>query len=88
MHKKLNISDIGYGFFTKSWCLSIDNNASLNCSHNTDDDQNVVNKNINIYIYIYIYICPRFGKPEPEHIVDIHQISKSCRKITLTSNST
>ena len=48
MHKKLNISDIGYGFFTKNWGLSIDNHASLNCSHNTDDDQNVVNKNINI----------------------------------------
>ena len=48
MHKKLNISDIGYGFFTKNWSLPIDNHTSLNCSHNTNDDQNVVNKNINI----------------------------------------
>ena len=48
IHKKLNISDIGYGFFTKNWSLPIDNHTSLNCSHNTDDDQNDVNKNINI----------------------------------------
>ena len=47
-HKKLNISYIGYGFFTKKWGLSIDNYASLNCSHNTDDGKNIVNKNINI----------------------------------------
>ena len=48
IHKKLNISDIGYGFFTKNWSLPIDNHTSLNCSHNTNDDQNTVNKNINI----------------------------------------
>ena len=47
-HKKLNISDIGYGFFTKKWDLSIDNYTSLNYSNNTDNDQNVLNKNINI----------------------------------------
>ena len=48
MHKKLNISDIGYGFFTKDGGLAIDNYASLNCSHNTNDDKNIINKNINI----------------------------------------
>ena len=48
MHKKLNISNIGYGFFTKNGGCSNDNYASLNCNHNTDDDPNLVNKNINI----------------------------------------
>ena len=48
MHKKLNISNIGYGFFTKNGGYSNDNYASLNCNHNTDNDQNIVNKNINI----------------------------------------
>ena len=49
MHKKLNISNIGYGFFTKNGSCSNDNYAkSLNCNHNTDDDQNIANKNINI----------------------------------------
>jgi len=48
MHKKLNISNIGYGFFTKNGGCSNDNYASLNCNHNTDDDQNIVNKNIKI----------------------------------------
>ena len=48
MHKKLNISNIGYGFFTKNGGCSNNNYASLNCNHNTDNDQNIVNKNINI----------------------------------------
>ena len=48
IHKKLNISNIGYGFFTKNGGCSNDNYASLYCKHNTDVDQNIVNKNINI----------------------------------------
>jgi len=47
-HKKLNTSNIVYGFFTKNRSCSNDNYASPNCNHNTDDDQNIVNKNINI----------------------------------------
>ena len=46
VHKKLNISNIGYGFFTKNEGLSIDNYTSLNCNHNSDDGQNTVYKNI------------------------------------------
>ena len=47
VHKKLNISNIVYGFFTKNGGFSIDNFSSLNCSHNTNDDKNIINKNIN-----------------------------------------
>ena len=48
MHKKLNISNIGYGFFTKNVSCSNDNYESLNCNHNTNDDKSIVSKNINI----------------------------------------
>lgn len=48
IHKKLNFSDIVYGFFTKNGGFSIANYATLNCSRNSDDNENIVNKNINI----------------------------------------
>jgi len=48
IHNKLNISDISYGFFTKNGGLSIDNYATLNCNHNSEDDKNLVHKNINM----------------------------------------
>ena len=48
MHKKLNISNIGYGFFTKIGGFSNDNYASLNCDHNTENYKNMAHKNINI----------------------------------------
>ena len=48
MHKKLNISNISYGFFTKIEGFSNDNYASLNCNYNTDNYKNMSQKNINI----------------------------------------
>ena len=48
IHKKLNISNIGYGFFTKNVGLTTDSFSTLNCNHNSDNDQNIVHKNINM----------------------------------------
>jgi len=48
MHKKINISNIGYGFFTKNFDLSNANFLSINCGLDTNDDQNILQKNINI----------------------------------------
>ena len=48
IHKKLNISNIGYGFFTKNGGWTTDSFSTLNCNHNSDNDQNIVHKNINM----------------------------------------
>ena len=48
MHAKLNIPNLGYGFFTKNGGLSNDNYATLNCNQNIEDDKNILHKNINI----------------------------------------
>ena len=47
IHKKLNISNIGYGFFTKNGGFT-NSFSTLNCNHNSDNDQNIVHKNINM----------------------------------------
>ena len=48
IHKKLNISNIGYGFFTKNGGLTTDSFSTLNCNHNADNYKNMAYKNINI----------------------------------------
>ena len=48
MHAKLNIPNLGYGFFTRNGGFLNDNYATLNCNQNTEGDKNILHKNISI----------------------------------------